>query len=307
MDNVLVFSVLEDIVSLEVACTNAEVGNNVLIIQCDKNAGICMSNKLGSYALCKICNGMMLKKAKKLNPKFCLRSISEYITPDIISKTENICFEYNNTDELKSITYHGVEIGYGAYSSFVTCTRHCNPAYNDNVKKYINALLRMQVRLVLGFENIISEFNPDRIVFHNGRFANFKPLLDLARIKKISFLATEMIVCDGKIYMDNFINDVPHSVNALTNKIKLSWEQSNPKTREKLGRSFYEKRRNAVWAGDKIYIKNQIKGLLPSDYNPNKENIVIFNSSEDEYMAISSDYDNNRLFRNQYIGLKKNI
>lgn len=305
MDNVLIFSVLEDIVSLEEACVNAEVGNNILLIQCDQSAGICMSNKLGATALCKLCNKMMLKKAKELNRDICTKSISEYITPDITKVAENMVFKYNNTDELKSITFHGVEIGYGAYSSFVTSTRHCNPAYNDNITKYINALLKMQVRLVLGFENIISEFSPNKIIFHNGRFANFKPLLDLARTKKIPYIATEVIIRGNRIYMNNFQNDVPHSINGLTDKIEQSWSQSDPKSRERLGRSFYENRRNAIWAGDKIYIKNQVKGLLPTDYNSDKENIVIFNSSEDEYMSISSDYDRNRLFINQYIGLKK--
>ena len=72
----------------------------------------------------------------------------------------------------------------------------------------------------------------------------------------------------------------------------------------RIGKSFFEKRRNKIAAGDKVYTANQQKELLPEDLPSDKEIISIFNSSEDEFCAVSTEYDGYMLFENQYVALK---
>ncbi|MCS2656231.1 hypothetical protein NXV26_10165 [Bacteroides fragilis] len=64
------------------------------------------------------------------------------------------------------------------------------------------------------------------------------------------------------------------------------------------------KRRNGIIAGDKVYIENQIKGKLPIDWDDTKRNIAIFNSSEDEFIAVDRDFDNLSLYKSQIDGIR---
>lgn len=43
---------------------------------------------------------------------------------------------------------------------------------------------------------------------------------------------------------------------------------------------------------------------MPSDINDHKENIVIFNSSEDEFSAIGGKFESIKLFNSQIEGIK---
>ena len=56
-------------------------------------------------------------------------------------------------------------------------------------------------------------------------------------------------------------------------------------------------------AGDHVYTKLQTRGLLPKSWSNSRKNVLIFNSSEDEYFSIGKDYDSN-LFENQIEGIK---
>ena len=74
--------------------------------------------------------------------------------------------------------------------------------------------------------------------------------------------------------------------------------------KQRLGTEFYEKRRNSQMAGDRVYTLNQVNGLLPENFSRDKENIVIFNSSEDEFASIGKDFDDYQLFKNQTAGIQ---
>lgn len=88
-------------------------------------------------------------------------------------------------------------------------------------------------------------------------------------------------------------------------KINNSWELSQLSEIEKIkiGRMFYERKRNGESVNDKSYVKQQQIGVLPENWDVKKKNIVIFNSSDDELASIGADYDCYSLFKSQYIGI----
>ena len=89
---------------------------------------------------------------------------------------------------------------------------------------------------------------------------------------------------------------------AIGNRI-LKNNQIDDKNREAIARSFFENRRNAVFAGDTIYVKDQKKGKIPDGWRTDVENIVIFNSSEDEFFAIGGKYRDVALYKTQMDGI----
>lgn len=303
--NILVHIGAHEINAIDLAIDYIRNGDNVIFLACDEKVSPCLYNKCGNFLQCKMC------KANKrdlintyVHDNTNLRYISEFISKDMEQKAINFDLKYNSTEELKALTFHGVEIGYGAFSTYVTLTRHCNPLYNDKVKNYLNTLMRNEIITTLALELIIDNFKPDLIILHNGRFAQFKPFLNIAQNKDIDYITTEVIVKpDGVERQNNFYLDIPHSISSANKSINRDWDNGNINDRELIGKNFFENRRNGKYAGDKIFTKDQESGKLPDNWDKSKHNIVIFNSSEDEYVSISKEFDNSRLFYSQYQAL----
>lgn len=80
-----------------------------------------------------------------------------------------------------------------------------------------------------------------------------------------------------------------------------TWSQSVLPEAEKehIGNMFFIQRKTGTYAGDKNYIANQNKAKLPDNWDEGYRNIVIFNSSEDEFAAVGDEYDKARLFPTQ--------
>lgn len=292
---------------LEEAIIQQNKGMSVHLVCCDCSVGICHQNPFASKLRCNFCSyttrKLYLQHLKKYGNISFVR-MGSLITKEMKQEASGIHFNYSNVKELKDITFHNVEIGFGAFSTFATVTRNVMPSFNNKFHEYIDLMLHNEVLMTLAIEKTIELINPRLIVFHNGRFNNFKPWYGIANNKGIDFIATETGTDEnGVMLKNNFFNDIPHSYEALDKKTELAWKNAGDK-RDEIGRTFFEKRRNAIPAGDKVYTKDQVVGLLPNEFDSNQYNIAIFNSSEDEFCAISKEYDESSLFENQFVALK---
>jgi len=310
MKNVLFFTLemqgLQEASQIQAACEHIEAGDNVLYVTCGRSLGFCNDNRKGNHLQCRFCKKRQLARSKKaIKGLNSIHSIDEYTTPDDWQQANRQQFTFDTLDELKRITYEDIEIGYGALSSYVSYTRNID-AKADEIRDYVEDLMRMQIRMILTFKRIISSFQPQLMVFHNGRFAEYKPLLGLARKFSIDYLCTEnLLVSNGTRCQDNYFNGTPHNVMSRYKNIISTWEANDDhEDRERTGRQFFENRRNARFAGDTIYAKDQKLGKLPQNWDVKKENIVIFNSSEDEFFAIGSEAENTTLFKSQLDGIR---
>jgi hypothetical protein len=101
------------------------------------------------------------------------------------------------------------------------------------------------------------------------------------------------------------MNKLPHAVRGNLHLIDECW--SNPKLtidkKTTLAKNFFERRRAGQVAGDKVYVENMKSGSLPKNWNPKKRNIVIFNSSEDEFVSVGGEYVSLNVFKSQLKGL----
>lgn len=314
MKKVLIYATggqgLQEGSQLEELIVNYKKGNEILYLTCGSCLGGCLENPLFNSKYCRFCSYFLRHRAMKgIGNSACVHSVNEYFTDDIKALASEITFDYNSVDELKSLEYKGVNVGFGAVSSYISLTRNMNPDFTLSIRKYIDKLLHQQVVLTEILEKVISSFKPDLIIFHNGRFAQYKPLLDVAKKNKIDFICTETLVKSDGIGMKNYYyNDIPH--NAYANKIKYDnfWNSySHLEERDIVACSFFENRRYGKYAGDKIYTKDQLYGMLPEGWDDERDNIVIFNSSEDEFCAINKEVDKANIFGNQLNGIKSII
>lgn len=292
--------------AIELALENIEEGNEVYIVQCDKSLEVCQHNHYGNCAMCSHCKRAMLKNLKEygLLDHAKVKTLSDIINKDDKREAEAIKTDFHSVKELKDITYKGAQFGYGAFSSYVTYSRNVMPEMTDELRSYIGYYIRKEVMVYSAIERLHQKEHFDLIVFHNGRFAQFKPFLEFAKLHGIDYIATEQRLSKGIFLKDYFYNNIPHDIGYIANNVLKNWDKGDPKTREEIGRSFFEKRKKGVYAGDKIYTKDQHAGEMPENWDDTIENIAIFNSSEDEFLAVSKDYDSYLMFPNQYVALK---
>ena len=312
MKKVLLFTLegqaFQEVSQIEAAAEHVAAGDDVLYVTCGSSVGSCSINRKANRLQCAGCKCRMAAHARKFAKGVTnIHSIDEYMTDGIRQTAERQTFDFTNVQELKAVKYNNIEIGYGALSSYITYTRNIDADVKAGpVRDYIEYLLRMQIRMILAMEQVINDFRPDLMIVHNGRFAHYKPIRGLAQNHHIDYICTENLPApNGEWYQDNYENGTPHVLAARDRQIKKIWDM-NPDEEEKrrIGRSFFENRRHAKYSGDTIYTKDQKLGTLPDDWDEKKENIVIFNSSEDEFFAIGSDCGVKSVFGSQLEGIK---
>lgn len=278
-------------------------GNHIIALNCDETIGLCMSNPGKSKMYCSMCKYVTRRDFHRLMPTGVEQHWMKEFA-NIIDYDSFPTFDYSTADELKLVEYKGVHVGYGVMSSYISSTRNMNPKITESSKKYFDSLIKEQIFTYEILNFLQERYNFGLVIFQNGRGSQLKPFLHFCKNRKIDFWCTEDF---GYRYnfINNFWNDYAHSMKSYFRKYNECWETSKDAYNKKkeIGDSFYKKRRYAIAAGDKVYTKNQKEGLLPQGWDKTKENIVIFNSSEDECCSVSKEWDDLRLFKTQLQGI----
>lgn len=302
MKKILFFLDQMDTLALEEARIHLKEGDYIYFVQCDKSVGICRFNRGGLKPYCQICKQAMIPHIKEIKQKYSkveYKSVSDLCTKEMIEKSTSIHFDYNSVAELKAVKYKGADIGYGAFSTYVSQTRNIDPVFNGCFYGFIDALLKSEVLLMEVLELYIDEIKPDLIVFHNGRFSSLKPIYQLAKNKGIDYIATEHVRDIQKVSRKNFTyNNMPHATSVFIEKIEKYWNEGG-EDKLAIAKAFFDNRRYGKFAGDKVYTSMQHAGELPTGFDSSKRNIAIFNSSEDEFFSLSKEIDESVLFPTQ--------
>lgn len=288
----------------------SDKNNVVIFLTCDGVLLNCFKNRLQNPMICHECKtvgAIGLKSLSKYKERFLYHSIGN-LTTKFDRTIHN--FEYVDIYDVKKIQYRNVKIGYGALSSYVSYTRNQDADFKDEqTKSYLDDLLISQIRLTDAISILIEKYKPAEMHVYNGRWADVRPMYDLAKAYSIHVSVLEALN-DGKrtFFKEVYPNVLPQNIDYRTKWINEIWEKSSKSYEEKvrLAERFFEKRRNAELARDvKVYTSNQIQGKLPDNWDSTKKNVVIFNSSEDEFVALGNDYDAYALFPNQIVGIKE--
>lgn len=311
MKKVLIFCAggqeYQEALQIEEAIEQLNKGNDVTFLHCDESIRCCNYNRFFSKKQCRICKFFQKKHRRKYLPEGIKQiSIKECLTEEMIS-ISNQKFQYNDVESLKNVTFHGIEIGLSTISSYISFTRNLHPQIDERSRAYFDKILTSQVLMTLALERIYEQEKFDLIIIHNGRFAIYKPFLNFAQNNNINYICTEAFWDkDGKITKNYFYNDIPHNISPYKKKYDLALTDATERDIDwkSIGKDFFERRRNAQGTGDKIYTAGQNNLDFIDDWDETIENIVIFNSSEDEYYAVSGEFEKGKLFSSQLEGIK---
>ncbi len=291
-------------VMIDEALVAKKNGHDVTYITCGGCLDSCYSNPLKSKMFCKICvSDYKSNLTKFLGVDFQHKTLNDFSSIEFEQELENYDFKFETLADLKMKTFKGIDVGYAALSSFISNTRNMNPVLSPFCHDILFKMLKSAVRLSLLCEKIDKMEKPDKIYVYNGRLPESRPFLRYFRAKGIDVHILEDYPTNltGSFKKITYLNDLPHSISYFQKKLDEEWLKNESKAHE-LGSKFFQNRRNASFAGDKVYVKDQKTGLLPKEWNPKMRNIVIFNSSEDEFAAVGTDWEN-KLFHSQIEGI----
>ena len=289
---------------LEKAIKFYNEGHDVTLVYCDEKCGVgCWYNVDHNKKVCRHCQKYWqllfksLPSAIKLVP---LSDFAKFIRHDYV-------FDYETTEDIRNLLYRDVQVGATAFSTYLSLTRNLYPLIDERFKLFFDKLLTIACEYTDMTIKILETFKTDHIGCFNSRLLFARAIVDLAKKYGIDYTSYDGAYTSiGQLAIASYPNSTPHDANMYNQIINDLWESPSISQEQKItiAENFYYKRKNSIFSGDKLYVKDQQQGLLPSDWNPDIKNIVIFNSSEDEFACLGKEFLEGNLFSSQYEGIK---
>lgn len=266
-------------------------GCDVVVVECESSLNGCSYNLTGDRLVCSYCVKKK-DKAKRIIGAAGLKilNIGDYVAQQ--GARYDVALE--NFEDFRLYEYKYCDAGYSVISTVVNDLREYEVKYyNKAQRKILKNILVSSRHYVDAVEKIMAEINPEKVVIFNGRLVSTRPMLRFCQKNKITCEVYE-ITPNGKLNV--YENTLPHDDLQFYLKAMDFWNASDESKIES-ARDFFERKRSGEAVGDYSYTARQRNSNYSLDEN-GKKNIVIFNSSPDELIAIGDDYSRG-LFNSQ--------
>jgi hypothetical protein len=275
--------------SLELAQRHLDAADEVIFLGCDGELPACWLNPAHLASVCSKCRHVRDRGLSLLSPR--LRS-SSLLRLTEANKQELTALQttFDNLDALKAYQVEGFDVGMAVASGLMTCLR--DPHINVTaLASWIAPLILSSVAVYRSMQNHLAEEPPDCVYVPNGRGCELRAVLRACQSKNIQCLVWES--GKDKDHYDLYENAMPHDISYNQQRVRQVWEQAaDSSTRETIASQWYENRAAGLDTDYVSLVKHQTAGRLPERFNPEAHNVVIFNSSEDEFAAIGDEYKN---------------
>jgi len=282
-------------IELEIIEKEISENNDVKVLYCKSNLESCFFNASHNLLACSICEGRTKVFYDKIGfPKNNLIPLKTIVSDFSLIEIKNI-------DDVFSIIYKGYDIGRGIAASYISTRR--NYEYQEEDFEFIKEMAKMCANMVENIESQIAEFQPDKIILFNGRFAEQNAIIEVCETKKVDYYTFERSSAKGKFKF--FKNMLPHSLSFRWKELQRVKDIANTNDLKKIGSKWFEDRLSGGTGIVQKYLSKQEKGSLPSSFDMGKENIAIFVASEDEHAAVKE--HQSELFKTQNVAINKII
>ena len=240
------------------------------------------------------CGRKLLSKAVttlpiiKLNPKK-RAEINEFVKSH----------EYISLEELQNISYQNFDVGYGVSSSLISMNRDSKP----KLSSYAEETFNLMVSSIEVYESVLSyiyQIKPDKVYAFNGRFSHVKAILRACQLAGVTCYLHDRGADMSKYYL--WKDTIPHDREYTVKIIEDYWRKADENVRVSIGEEFYKERVMGKNQGWYSFTKHQEK-RLPDNWDPKKKNIIIFNSSEDEFASVGPEWKN-PVYSDQITGIR---
>lgn len=263
---------------LEIAFEKLNNNHHVYFVFCNGNLETCYENPSHEKLKCELC------ASRKLNALRLIKHPNLHIVelPDNNYEGRSMP-EFHSIDDLKAFQYDGVDIGMGVASSLISIYRD-HRLNVINYKHEVKKSLRTAMYVNDVSKKLLDQIKPDEVYLFNGRFLEIRPMMRQCEKRNIAFYTHERGGGVNRYLVRK--NSTPHSLDLAHQEMNFKWETASDE-RETIGRRFFIDRRNRIQQSWYVFTDKQKKGHLPEGFDRSRKNIVIFNSSMDEYEGLA--------------------
>lgn len=275
---------------LEIVQDHLDAGGRALVLSCEGQLRTCEPNPAHRAIICALCRrrfrkGMEWLQGDRLATEpFLQLEADEAAAVDALGRRR-----WNSLDELREYRLDGSDIGLAAVSSVVSMTREPSP----DAQFHHNALaanLASAAMVHFSLRRKLANLRPDTLSLFNGRFAALRPALRTAQALGIEALVHER-AGDNRRYSKT-LGTYPHDIAAVKHAIECTYLRSGGTEPARLAAmEWYEERRRGIAQAWVSFTAAQDPFRLPEGFRAGRVNVVIFISSEDEFVAIE-EWDN---------------
>jgi hypothetical protein len=155
-------------------------------------------------------------------------------------------------------------------------------------------------------QNFLRENQVDKFYFFNGRMAIVRAIMRACESKNVPFTIHEAAAGNATYSLYN--NSLPHSIGLMTQMMRENWQQGgvNAIERQRKSDEWFQNRAKGIKVNGYSFVQNQEQGLLPQNWDTKKENIIIFNSADFEFVWVSEEYQHH-IYHDQLDGIRSII
>lgn len=306
--NVLIVSPYEAVnphfeTELEIAQRHWAAGDTVVMLSCQGEQSMCDFNLTGDRQRCEACRLRRRMGQQLLSARPGVRSmfadLDQWTLP---SEVHALLQELPKAGVagLKRLSVQGFDIGYACLSSLVSSLRDPAPNLPEH-RERLEALLKNSWAVFSSVRQYLQSHSVDRVYVFNGRFAEMRAVYRAAAVERVECLIHERGSTHNRFQW--FRNHLPHDIDAMRDRMLQFWDQGSEPARSRSAMQWFLDRRQRVERNWKSFTKTQRQNLLPANWDPDRHNVVLFCSSEDEFAAIGDSWDE-RPYPTQLAGME---
>ncbi len=273
---------------LEIAERHLEAGDEVTWVLCDAAFESCEPNPEHDQTRCRACRLGVERGIGVLGGGVRTLELSKLLTADDRRRIDEIPTGTVSLDELKSLYLDTCDIGWGAVSSAVWLAKDANI---DPASEEVDRLLRTAGTAYLGTRRLLEAHAIDRVYAFNGRMAPMRGILRAAESKGVDCFIHER----GKDlqHYGLFENAMPHDIAATVERVGAVWDGSahTEEERRTLGAGWFEGRPKGQMGSWISFVRGQSQDELPDTWDPKRHNIVLFTTTEHEFISIGKEWE----------------
>lgn len=290
---------------LEIAQRALGEGYTVTYLCCDSSLPTCEFNYFHDEFRCDLCVRMRRDGLRLLSPEVVELPLL-MLNEDDLDLVQKLKKTFSDINELRSYFIDNFDIGWGVLSTLTGLLREPVPDLQDpRNKNMVENTLIAAAQVYLSLLNHFKAANFDEVYFFNGRFASLRAVMRACERVGITFFAHER--GSDKDHYQLFCNALPHDVSHASLLIRKAWDNGAQNgDRDNIASKFFMESRNGVSLSWYSFTTTQTRGLLPPGWDSKKNNLAIFVSSEDEFVAINERWLN-PIYLDQNQGIKQII
>lgn len=279
---------------LELAERHLEQGDRVTWALCDGAFEACETNPGHDEIRCRQCTWRIEMGLGLLSAPVELSRLDDWLTEEDRARADAVPTGLSTYEELRALEVDELDAGWGALSSAIWLARD---AVIDPSSDLVARLTRAGVKGMLATRRLLDAHPTiERVYVFNGRLAPMRGVLRAVTARAAAGRTIDCLVHERGQDLQHyalFPNSMPHDIGVNVRRANESWDESDRslEERRRVAVEWYENRARGKQGSWFSFVDDQQAGNLPAGWDPDARNVVLFTTTEYEFVAIGKEWE----------------